>query len=195
MSGYIRYGNVCSTRVSGIQSKRSDRILGEYFTAQRGPRNTSILIFTEIFGQGYTCQFKLSFQQQRRCVMRLRFEPDHVYRRLFHGFDGVMPLSLVKQKLHFAWRSLGMGWHWVSWIQVMVTMLRKMRRHGGKLLLLLPCDVKLTLRGVGRNERMVLMMLQIAGFVRVPPDPGSRLDVCLNSYLGLRLPQLCFLVT
>ena len=85
----------------------------------------------------------------------------------------------------------------MTWIQVMVTVLRKMRRHGGKLLLplLLPCDVKLTLRGVGRNERMVLTMLQIAGFVRVPPDPGSRLDVRLNSCLGLCLPQLCFLVT
>ena len=53
---------------------------------------------------------------------------------------------------------------------------------------LLTCDVELTLRGIGRNERMVLMMLQIGGFVRVPPDPGSHLDVRLNSYLGLRLP-------
>jgi hypothetical protein len=146
-------------------------------------------------------QPRLSFQQQRRCVMRLRSEPDHVCRRLLH-VDGVrmLTLRLLKQKLHFAWRSLGKRYgHRVTWIQVMerMTVLRKMRRHGGLLPLLLPWNVKLTLRGVCRNERMVLvlMMVQIVGFVRVPPDPSSRLDLRLNSRVCLCLAQLCFLVT
>ena len=142
-----------------------------------------------------------SFQQQRRCVMRLRFEPDHVCRRLIHGFGGVRMLPL-KQKLHFALRSLGKRYgHRVTWIQLMerMTVLRKMRWRGRKLLfhLLLPWNVKLALRWVCRSERMVLvlMMVQIVGFVRVPPDPSSRLDLCLYSCVCLCLAQLCFLLT
>lgn len=148
------------------------------------------------WGKGWTTP---SFQQQRRGVVRLRFEPDHVWRPLLHGFCEIMlPLCLMKKKLHFARRSLQMV-TLIQWMERM-TVLRKLQLNGRSLLvrLILTCDVKRTLCGVYRNELLVVVVLgvmQIRDFFRVPRNPALHLDLGWHMTRRFPLVQLCFLLT